>query len=70
MAAKKSSRGYMLFTCSSTKVLLPQKPEHKAALLKAEVVKREDPRFVELDSKYLAECRNPLVKSAIAKKKS
>jgi hypothetical protein len=69
-AAKKSPRGYMLFTCSSTKVFLPQKPEHKAALLKAEVVKREDPRFVELDGKYLAECRNPLVKSAIAKKKS
>jgi hypothetical protein len=70
LTAKKDARGYMLFTCASPHVFLPQKPEDKAALLKAEVVKAEDPQFTELDSKYLAGCRNPLVKSAIPKKPS
>jgi hypothetical protein len=66
-AAKKDQRGYMLFTCASPHVLMPQRPEDKAALLKAEVVKAGSPRFAELDAKYLANCRNPFVKSAIHK---
>jgi hypothetical protein len=70
LTAKKDTRGYVLFTCASPHVFLPQKAEDKEALLKAEVVKADDPRFAELDSKYLAGCRNPLVKSAIAKKQS
>ena len=60
----------MLFTCASPHVFLPQKPEDKAALLKAQVVKQDDARFAELDSKYIAGCRNPLVKSAIPKKQT
>jgi hypothetical protein len=66
-AAKKDQRGYMLFTCASPHVLIPERPEDKAALLKAEVVKAGSPRFAELDAKYLANCRNPFVKSAIHK---
>jgi hypothetical protein len=65
LTAKRDARGYMLFTCASPHVFLPQKAEDKAALLKAEVVKPDDARFAELDSKYLTGCHNPLVKSAI-----
>jgi hypothetical protein len=68
LTAKKDTRGYMLFTCASPHVFLPQKAEDKASLLKAEVVKAGDPRFGELDAKYLSGCRNPLVKSAIPKR--
>ena len=39
LAAKKSPRGYMLFTCASPHVFLPQKPEDKEVLRSAEVVK-------------------------------
>jgi len=70
LTAKRDQRGYMLFTCASPHVFLTQKPEDKAALQKAEVVKSGDPRFAELDGKYLSGCRNPLVKSAIPKKAS
>jgi hypothetical protein len=70
LTAKKDQQGYMLFTCAAPHVFLAQKPEDKAALQKAEVVKSGDPRFTELDSKYLAGCRNPLVNSAIPKKAS
>ena len=70
LTAKRDQRGYMLFTCASPHVFLTQKPEDKAALQKAEVVKSGDPRFAELDGKYLSGCRNPLVKSAIPKKSS
>jgi hypothetical protein len=69
VTAKKDARGYMLFTCASPHVFVQEKPEHKAALLKAKVVKAGDPGFAELDAKYLAGCKNPLVKSAIPKKK-
>jgi hypothetical protein len=69
VTAKKDPRGYMLFTCASPHVFVQEKPEHKAALLKAKVVKASDPNFAELDAKYLAGCKNPLVKSAIPKKK-
>ena len=69
VAAKKDTRGYMLFTCASPHVFIPQKPEDKTALLKAQIVKAGDSRFAELDTKYLAHCRNPLVKSAVPKSK-
>ena len=45
-------------------------PDEKANTSKTEAVNREGARFVVLDTKYLAGCRNPLVKSAIAKKNS
>lgn len=67
LTAKKDARGYMLFTCAAPHVFLPQKSEDKAALEKAQVVKPGDPRFTELDRKYLASCKNPFVKSAIPK---
>jgi len=70
LTAKRDQRGYMLFTCAAPHVFLTQKPEDKAALQKAEVVKSGDPRFAELDGKYLSGCRNPLVNSAIPKKSS
>ena len=69
LTAKKDTRGYMLFTCASPHVFVPQKPEDKTALMKAEVVKAGEPRFAELDNKYVSNCRNPLVKSAIPKGK-
>ena len=69
LTAKKDTRGYMLFTCASPHVFIPQKTEDKTALMKAEVVKPGEPRFAELDNKYVSNCRNPLVKSAIPKGK-
>jgi hypothetical protein len=69
LAAKRDTRGYMLFTCAAPHVFVVQKPEDKSALMKAEVVKAGEPRFAELDSKYVSNCRNPLVKSAIPKGK-
>jgi hypothetical protein len=69
LTAKRDTRGYMLFSCASPHVFVVQKPEDKAALMKAEVVKAGEPRFRELDGKYLSRCRNPLVKSAIPKGK-
>jgi hypothetical protein len=67
LSAKKDARGYMLFTCNAPHVFVPQQAEDKAALSKATVVKAGDPRFAELDAKYLSGCHNPLVKSAIPK---
>ena len=69
LTAKKDPRGYMLFTCAAPHVFVQEKPEDKAALLKAKIVQANDPGFAELDAKYLAGCKNPLVKSAIPKKK-
>jgi hypothetical protein len=69
LTAKRDTRGYMLFTCASPHVFVVQKAEDKAALMKAEVVKAGEPRFTELDSKYISSCRNPFVKSAIRKGK-
>lgn len=63
--AKKDARGFMLFTCNSPHVFVAQDPKAKEALLKAKVVKAGEERFAELDGKYLATCKNPLVKSAI-----
>jgi len=67
-AAQKDTRGYMLFTCNSPHVFVVQNPPDKSALLKARVVKAGEPEFAELDSKYLAGCKNPLVKSAVPAK--
>jgi len=69
LTAKKNPRGYMLFTCNAPHVFIPEKAEDKAALQHAEVVKAGDPRFADLDAKYLAGCHNPLVKSAVPKSK-
>jgi hypothetical protein len=69
LTAKKDPRGYMLFTCASPHVFVQEKAEDKAKLLKAKIVKADDPAFAELDARYLAGCKNPLVKSAIPKKK-
>jgi hypothetical protein len=69
LTAKKDTRGYMLFTCASPHVLIPQNPEDKATLMKAEVVKAGEPRFADLDRKYVSNCRNPFVKSAMPKGK-
>jgi hypothetical protein len=66
-AAQKDMRGYMLFTCNSPHVFVVQNPPDKAALLKARVVKVGEPEFANLDAKYLAGCKNPLVKSALPK---
>ena len=46
-----------------------QNAPDKTALLKARVVKAGDPDFGDLDAKYLAGCKNPLVKSAVPKAK-
>jgi hypothetical protein len=70
LTAKKDPRGYMLFTCAAPHVFVQEKAEDKAALLKAKVVKADDPGFADLDAKYIANCKNPLVKSAIPKKKN
>jgi len=69
LTAKRDPRGYMLFTCAAPHVFVVQRPEDKSALMKAEVVKADEPRFAELDSKYVSSCRNPLVKSAVPKGK-
>lgn len=67
-AAQKDTRGYMLFTCNSPHVFVVQNPPDKTALLKAHVVMAGEPEFNDLDAKYLAGCKNPLVKSAVPPK--
>jgi hypothetical protein len=59
----------MLFTCNSPHVFVVQNPPDKAALLKARVVKAGEPEFSDLDTKYIANCKNPFVKSALPKAK-
>jgi hypothetical protein len=66
-AAVKDTHGYMLFTCASPHVFLAENPPDKAALLKARVVHAGEPGFAELDARYLKDCKNPLVKSALPK---
>ena len=68
-AAKKDKRGFMLFTCARPHVFVSDSISDRDALAKAKVVKAGDPGFVELDAKYLAGCKNPLVKSALPKTK-
>ena len=69
LTALKNPRGYMLFTCNAPHVFIPEKAEDKTALQHAEVVKAGDPRFADLDAKYLSGCHNPLVKSALPQTK-
>ena len=68
-AAQKDTRGYMLFTCNSPHVFVVANAPDKAALLKARVVKADQPEFKELDGKYISGCANPFVKSAVPKSK-
>jgi hypothetical protein len=63
LTAKRGTRGYVLFTCAVPHVFVVQKLEDKTALMKAEVVKVGEP------PKYVSNCRNPLVKSAIPRGK-
>jgi hypothetical protein len=49
-------------------VFVVQKAPDKATLLKARVVKAGEPEFADLDTKYIAGCKNPFVKSAVPKK--
>jgi hypothetical protein len=67
--AKKDARGYVLFTCLSPHVFVVQNPPDKAALLNATVVHAGEPNYADLDGKYLAGCKNPLVKTAVKKAK-
>jgi hypothetical protein len=67
--AKKDVRGYVFFTCLSPHVFVVQNPTDKAALLNATVVHAGESSFEELDGKYLADCKNPLVKTAVKKNK-
>ena len=66
-AAQKDTRGFMLFTCNSPHVFVVQNAPDKAALLKARVVKAGEPEFKDLDAKYIGDCKNPFVKSALPK---
>ena len=68
-AAKKDKRGFMLFTCARPHVFVTDSVSDRQALTTAQVVKPGEPRFAELDSKYLSGCKNPLVKSAVPKSK-
>ena len=65
--AKRDRVGYMFFTCAAPHVFLRRDPKARALLAGARVVKGGDPDFTELDRRYLAGCRNPMVKSAIPK---
>jgi hypothetical protein len=69
-AAKKDKdkRGFMLFTCLAPHVFVADSVSDRAALAKATVVHAGEPRFAELDAKYVNGCRNPLVKSAVPAK--
>jgi len=68
-AAQKDTRDYMLFTCNLPHVFMAHNPPDKSELRKASVVKVGDPEFAELDIKYLTDCKNLLVKSALPWKK-
>lgn len=68
-AAKKDQRGFMLFTCARPHVFVSDSVSDRAALAKAKVVQSGEPGFAQLDARYLAGCKNPLVKSALPKSK-
>ena len=67
LAAEQGTGGYKLFRCNVPRVFTIRNAEDKAALLTATVVKPGDPRFAELDAKYVSGC-NKLVPSAIPKR--
>jgi hypothetical protein len=64
LAAEQRMGEYKLFTCNAPRVFTSQNAEE---LLTATVVKPTDPRFAELDAKYVSGCNN-LVPSAIPKR--
>jgi curved DNA-binding protein CbpA len=66
LAAEQGMGEYKLFTCNTPRVFTTRNAEDKAALLTATVVKPGDPRFAELDAKYVSGC-NDIVPSAIPK---
>jgi len=66
-AAEQSMGEYKLFACNTPRLFTTRNAEDKAALLTATVVKPSDPRFAELDAKYVSGCNN-LVPSAIPKR--
>jgi hypothetical protein len=57
---------YTLFKCNAARQFTTRNAEDKAALLTATVVNPSDPRFAELDAKYVSGCNNT-VPSAISK---
>jgi hypothetical protein len=65
--ARYDTHRYSLFNCNIPHVYVSENAEDKAALQTATVVKPEDPRFEELDGRYVSECNDPQVKSAIKK---
>ena len=68
-AAKKDKRGFMLFTCASPHVFDTDRISHRVALAKAKVVHAGEPGFEEIDARYLKDCKNPFVKSAVPQAK-
>lgn len=66
-SARRDGVGYVLFTCAAPHVFLRRDSKARALLSRARVVKLADPDFADLDRRYTAGCRNPLVKSAIPK---
>jgi hypothetical protein len=68
-AARKDQRGFLVFTCRTTRVFVADSVKDRAALAKAKVVKADEPSFAELDARYIKGCKNPFVKSAIPKDK-
>jgi hypothetical protein len=68
-AARKDKRGFMLFTCASPHIFDTDRISHRVALAGAKVVHAGEPGFEDLDARYLKDCRNPFVKSAIPKTK-
>jgi hypothetical protein len=67
LAAEQRLGEYKLFTCNTPRVFTTRNTEDKAALLTATVVNPSDPRFAELDAKYVSGCNNT-VPSAISKR--
>jgi hypothetical protein len=68
-AAKKDKRGFMLFTCAAPHVFETDRISHRVALAGAKVVHAGEAGFADLDARYLKDCRNPFVKSALPEAK-
>ncbi len=69
-AAKKEKSGFMLFTCLRPHVFEVDRISHRTQLATAKVVHAGEPGFEELDGRYLKDCPNPMVKTAIPKAKT
>jgi hypothetical protein len=55
-AAKDDTQAYRMYACNKSHIFTQEKPGDNAALLNATVVKPGDPRFLEVDAKYLSSC--------------